>query len=233
MDALIIEEGGGVLFGAEDDLDLARGDAVLRRDLDVGGVGPRVRAHPLEHRRRRGPGPAGPGVARTHRRAQVHRAAQRRAPPAGREPVRRDDHRHVEPVHQAHAVLGQPARPAHAHLGHRQRRPVASRAPSMNFFLLLVPCFCAASAGRDPARPRARRERQRGQARAAAVQPAQWLAVGDQGDGEARVGGDERPHRERAQVVQCQVRRRRRRLIGCCNSHGDQHQHHHLAIYYY
>ena len=59
---------------------------------------------------------------------EVHRAAERGAPAALREPVRRDHHGHVEAVDEADAVGRAPARPAHAHLRHCHRRRAARRA---------------------------------------------------------------------------------------------------------
>jgi hypothetical protein len=193
---------------AEDDLELAGRDATLRHGLHIGGRGPRQRAPLLEVRRRALPArhhlPAGADHAqrRRARGVEVRRAAQRGALPAAHG-LRAHHRRHVEPIHQAHAVRRHVLRPLRVHrqLHHRRRRRVSR---------LAVGGGAAADAARarhHAAGPEGGREAEGGEAAAAAVEAGR--VVGD--GGEAGVRGDQRPHGVRAQVVERQRGARRRR----------------------
>jgi hypothetical protein len=210
-----LARGGGVHHGglAEDDLELAGAEAPLRHGLHVGGRGARQRAPLLEvpcgapARHHVPPAPdhalraGAPGV-------QVRRAPERRAlAPAHR--LRAHHGRHVEPVHQAHAVRRQvPALRVHRQLHHRRRRRGARLARGPRG---AAAAAAAARARHHAARPEARREAQGDEPAPAAVQAARVV-----GDGrEAGVRGHQRPYRVRAQVVERQRGGRRRRRRGC------------------
>jgi hypothetical protein len=194
---------------AEDDLDLPRPAAALRRGLHVGGSGPGERAPALEEPRRAEARGALGGALRGRAVAvEVRGTAEGRALPAGGG-VRGDHRGHVEPVHQAHAVGGpvQVAAVVDGDLHDGGRRRGARPAPRRR--------GVAARARGDAPRPEGGREGE-GEER---VGVEARRVVGD--GGEARVRGDQRPDPVRAQVVDRQRGRRRGAGAGGEEDHDE------------
>jgi hypothetical protein len=174
-----IGEAAAIVRGAEDDLELAGRDAVLRRHLHVRRVGPRVRERP-------------------------HPGQRSTAQP-------RDDGHRRPSWNSCGVVTTGTLNPSTRLTLYSARPPGRSRSPappSSVAHRIIMAKAPSSSEQLDHAPP----------GNASVARPAPSLSRRSTGSPSSPTGmDDDRPHRERARVVQRQVRHRRRRcrLLGC------------------